>query len=207
MENDDLIIWFKRWRRPLRQWLSHRSSIPAVDLDDMAQEVFMRVLRYSDDEVVKNPQGYLFRIAANVANEWAERSRNRQPHDDSWLDELIEPGEGQPETQFEKESFERSLQRMIDGLPNRMGIILIEHIWEGKPYKQIAEELGVTYRIVLRDLTHAYATMRAQLGEEYREMVRTRRLDKEQLRWLKTKSRIGKGTEPALPVGVDCKKP
>ena len=67
--------------------------MPPGDIDDLAQEVFLRLLRYSDDIAVDNPQGYLFRIAANVANEWRERSRVRKPHDDSWLEELqIESG-------------------------------------------------------------------------------------------------------------------
>ena len=63
-------------------------------MDDLAQEVFLRLLRYSDEVAVENPQGYLFRIAANVANEWRDRSRVRQPHDRSWLDELhIDPSD------------------------------------------------------------------------------------------------------------------
>jgi hypothetical protein len=40
--NTRLITWFKRWRKPIRQWLSHRSSVPTADLDDLAQEVFLR---------------------------------------------------------------------------------------------------------------------------------------------------------------------
>src|SRR5688572_6915454 len=61
---------FRRWRKPLRQWLSHRSGIKSADLDDLVQEVFLRLLRYSTAEVIGNPQGYLFRIAHNVATEW-----------------------------------------------------------------------------------------------------------------------------------------
>ena len=80
-----LIEWFGKWRKPIRNWLRNRASVPPGDIDDLAQEVFLRLLRYSDDITVDNPQGYLFRIAANVANEWRERSRVRKPHDDSWL--------------------------------------------------------------------------------------------------------------------------
>src|SRR4029450_9475900 len=67
-----LVAWFKRWRTPIRQWLSHRSSVPTADLDDLAQEVFLRLLRYSDDVAIDNPQGYLFRLGANGAHELHE---------------------------------------------------------------------------------------------------------------------------------------
>ena len=44
------------WRPSMRRWLSSRSTIQAADLDDVAQEVFLRLLRYSDDTVVDYPQ-------------------------------------------------------------------------------------------------------------------------------------------------------
>ncbi len=55
--------WFKDWRKPVRQWLSRRAAVPAAELDDLAQEVFLRLLRYSEKTAVENPLGYLLRIA------------------------------------------------------------------------------------------------------------------------------------------------
>jgi DNA-directed RNA polymerase specialized sigma24 family protein len=92
-----LISWFQRWRRPIRYWLSSRSSVPAAEIDDLAQEVFLRLLRYSDDIAIDNPQSYLFRIASNVANEWRERAVRRQPHDNSWLEDLQRRPGAEPE--------------------------------------------------------------------------------------------------------------
>src|SRR5690606_31586487 len=74
--NRRLISWFERWRMPMRTWLASHSSVPAADLDDLAQEAFLRFMRYSSDALIEHPQTYLFRIAANVANEWRERARN-----------------------------------------------------------------------------------------------------------------------------------
>lgn len=92
-----LISWFQRWRRPIRYWLSSRSSVPSAEIDDLAQEVFLRLLRYSDDIAIDNPQSYLFRIASNVANEWRERAQRRQPHDNTWLDDLQSAPGAEPE--------------------------------------------------------------------------------------------------------------
>ncbi|MDY6946009.1 MAG: RNA polymerase sigma factor [Pseudomonadota bacterium] len=161
-----LIEWFGKWRKPIRSWLRNRASVPPGDIDDLAQEVFLRLLRYSDDITVDNPQGYLFRIAANVANEWRERSRVRRPHDDSWLEELqIESGE-QPENAFSRSRTNEYVQAAVDRLPPRQREVLLLHVNEGLTYKQIAQQRGLTYRIVLRDLTRAYSTLRMQLRLE-----------------------------------------
>jgi RNA polymerase sigma-70 factor (ECF subfamily) len=161
-----LIEWFGKWRKPIRSWLRNRASVPPGDIDDLAQEVFLRLLRYSDDVAVDNPQGYLFRIAANVANEWRERSRVRKPHDDSWLEELqIESGD-EPENAFAKSRANEYVQAAVDRLPPRQREVLLLHVNEGLTYKEIAQQRGLTYRIVLRDLTRAYSTLRMQLRLE-----------------------------------------
>ena len=164
--NGRVTVWFGRWRKPIRSWFSTRASVPRAEVDDLAQEVFLRLLRYSDDVAVENPQGYLFKIAANVANEWRDRSRVRQPHDRSWLDELqIDPSD-QPDNAMFQSRVSKHLQTAVDQLPQRQREVLLLHVNEGLTYKQIADRLGVTYRIVLRDLTRAYASLRMQLKGE-----------------------------------------
>jgi RNA polymerase sigma-70 factor (ECF subfamily) len=161
-----LAHWFKQWRKPIRHWLSSRASVPAADLDDLAQEVFLRLLRYSDDVAVENPLGYLLRIAANVANEWRDRARVSQPHDQSWLDDLlIEPDE-EPENSLAQARTNECLQAAVDKLPRRQREALLLRLNEGLTYKQIADRLGLTQRAVLRDLTRAYAQLRLRLKPE-----------------------------------------
>jgi RNA polymerase sigma-70 factor (ECF subfamily) len=163
--NHRVVAWFKRWRKPIRQWLSHRSSVPTADLDDLAQEVFLRLLRYSDDVAIENPQGYLFRIAANVANEWQERARHRRPHDDSWLEDLQVEFDDEPENTIAREVAREYMQEAVNKLPRRQREVLLLHVSEGLTYKQIAERQGLTYRVILRDLTRAYSQLRKQLRQ------------------------------------------
>jgi RNA polymerase sigma-70 factor (ECF subfamily) len=164
--NRRLVTWFKRWRKPIRQWLSHRSSVPSADLDDLAQEVFLRLLRYSDEVAIENPQGYLFRIAANVANEWQERARHRKPHDDSWLEDLQVEFNDEPENAIAREMANKHMQAAVHRLPRRQREVLLLHVNEGLTYKQIAERQGLTYRVILRDLTRAYSQLRSQLRQD-----------------------------------------
>lgn len=161
--NSRLAAWFSQWRTPIRRWLASRSSVPTAELDDLAQEVFLRLLRYSDDVAIENPQSYLFRIATNVANEWRDRARIRRPHEESWLDDLqIEPGD-EPENKVARTLVHEHVRAAVRRLPQRQREVLLLHVNEGLTYMQIAQKKELTYRIVLRDLTRAYSQLRQEL--------------------------------------------
>jgi RNA polymerase sigma-70 factor (ECF subfamily) len=147
----------------MRRWVSSRSSIQAADLDDVAQEVFLRLLRYGDDAVVEHPQSYLFRIATNVVNEWRERSRNCLPHDDTWLADLQIDPDNEPENSVEHTLVNEQVRSAVGRLPPRQREVLLLHIKDDLTYKQIAAKLKLTPRVVRRDIARAYAQLRSDL--------------------------------------------
>lgn len=161
---DRLTDWFRQWRIPLRRFLSLRRSSSSADIDDIAQEVFLRMLRYDRSELVANPQAYLFKIAANVSAEWSTRASRRLPHSEEWLDALAD--EDGPESEVEREALEQDLERAIESLPPRAREILRLHYGEGLTHEVIAKRVGVTRRIVKRDLIGAYADLRDSLASD-----------------------------------------
>ncbi len=166
VRDNRLAAWFEQWRKPVSHWLLRRSAVPASDIDDLAQEVFLRLLRYSENVAVANPQGYLFRIAANVANEWQERVRNRQPHEQSWLSELqVETGE-EPENVVGQTMVQERVQAVVQKLPARQREVLLLHVDDGLTCAQIARHMGLTHRAVQRDLVRAYSRLRLRLNLE-----------------------------------------
>lgn len=58
------------------------------------------------------------------------------------------------------------IREEVHKLPPRQRTVLIDHVERGLTYKEIARERGMTERIVLRDLSRAYATMRINLMEK-----------------------------------------
>jgi len=161
-----LIKWFIDWRKPIQSWLRRKRSIPAGYIDDLSQEVFLRLLRYDSKEIVENPSSYLFTIASNVAAEWRQRCAQRKPHDDSWLETLLCDETQQPDSLLEDVQFKLYLQSIIDTkLSPRCRAILLMHV-NGKTYNQIGAELNVSYRLVLREIVKAYATLRRELTDD-----------------------------------------
>lgn len=161
--------WFRQWRIPLRNFLSRRGAIPSSDLDDVAQEVFLRLLRYDRAELVEQPQAYLFKMASNVAAEWVMRARHRYPHDPSWLSEL--PAAGSPHDDFAREAAQAEIERAINTLSPRQRSVLKLQFSEGLAQTEIAARLGSTQRIVKRDLAKSYEKLRTTLSPELLGMV------------------------------------
>jgi RNA polymerase sigma-70 factor (ECF subfamily) len=160
--NKPLAEWFRQWSSPLRQFLSRGNAVPKADLEDVAQEVFLRLLRSDRTELINHPQAYLFQMARHVAVEWAMRARNRMPHDATWLEEL--PDEDEPETLVARESERHFVAKALGALPARQREILRLHYGDGLSHAQIAERLSVSERVVKRDIIKAYAALRLDLG-------------------------------------------
>ncbi|MFC4311699.1 RNA polymerase sigma factor [Steroidobacter flavus] len=161
-----LIEWFRYWCHPIRSWIGTNQRVPSGEVDDLTQEVFLRLLRYCDEALVEDPQGYLFRVATNVVNNWRQGCRVRLSHDEAWLEELqIEDAE-EPENAVARTRMNQYLRAVIGRLPRRQREILLLHVDEEMTYKQIAQSQGLTYRTVLRDLTRAYSSLRQQCIKE-----------------------------------------
>lgn len=156
--------WFRQWQHPLRRFLAARRSIPPTDVDDIAQEVFLRIMRYDKVELIDQPQAYLFKIAANVAAEWSIRSRNRIPHESKWLDELVS-GE-LPETLMLRSQSQREVERALMRLKPRERQVLKLHFSEDMTYAAIAARTGETQRTVRRIFIHGYRRLREELDRE-----------------------------------------
>lgn len=163
---DRLALWFRTWTPNVRRWLSRRGSVPASELDDLAQEVFVRLLRYAEETVVENPLGYILTIASNVASEWKQLSRVSQPHRSTWLDELIIGDHEEPEKYLSRKTAGARIQSAIDSLPSNCRDALLLRINEGMKYKEIARVLQRSERMVRRDLSYAYGELRVMLDIE-----------------------------------------
>src|SRR5882757_4637917 len=73
MANGPLLVgWRKRWNRSLLRFLGRRVET-GVDVEDLAQETYLRLLRARDLSDVRNPQAYLLRVASHVVSEWRDR--------------------------------------------------------------------------------------------------------------------------------------
>lgn len=155
--------WFRQWRLPLRRFLSGRAGVPAADVDDIAQEVFLRLMRYEQGELVAHPKAYLFRVAANVAVEWSIRASRRR-HDEKWLSNLTSGEE--PEATLQRTQARAEIKRAVNTLPPEQREVLKLYFHEELGHEAIAQRTGESLRRVRRHVSRAYEQLRQELDPE-----------------------------------------
>lgn len=156
--------WFRQWRSPLRRFLAGRLRVPSADVDDLAQEVFLRLMRYDTAELIDHPQAYLYKVASNVAAEWTIRARNQRPHDSKWLAELVDPS--QPEAPVLEATVRAEVRQGLRTLTPQQRNLLDLYFTNGLSHAQIAAERGESLRSIRRQFAKSYEKLRRELDPE-----------------------------------------
>jgi DNA-directed RNA polymerase specialized sigma24 family protein len=143
--------WMEIWRNSMRRWRLGHASSRSADVEEIAQEVYLRVLQCSDDVLVDAPQDHLFRIATNITNEWQEQD-GAPPLDDDG-------------SHFIEGALVNEHARLaVNKLPSQQREALLMHVNEKLTYRQIAIRMKLPPRVVRRDIARAYSILRDELS-------------------------------------------
>jgi RNA polymerase sigma factor (sigma-70 family) len=157
MHNRSLLLeWRQRWNRSLFQFLRRRVR-SSVDVQDLAQETYLRLLR-ADLNEVRNPLAYLLQVASHVALEWCDR----QPPSDSMvvLDEDMLVDGRLPELELDARLSVRRLDETLASISPMMRAVVLLRLRDERSYEEIAAELRITDRQVRRYLERGYERLR-----------------------------------------------
>ena len=151
-----LLEWRQRWNRSLFQFLRRRVR-SSVDVQDLAQETYLRLLRVDLNEV-RNPLAYLLQVASHVALEW----NDRQPRGDSMvvLDEDMLVDRQLPELELDARLLQQRLEKTLASISPMMRAVVLLRLRDERSYEEIAAELRITDRQVRRYLERGYERMR-----------------------------------------------
>lgn len=155
--------WAEEWHGDLVKFLSHRMSSPA-DAQDLAQEVYLRLLRVDRHDLVRRPRSYLLRIAANVLYEWRLKAHYDQHVSIDVLDEMHSAENPERDTlaALRRERLSEELNRLP--MPARIALVL--QVRDGLTYEEIAVKMSVTPRMVKRYLLSAFARLRERVRQD-----------------------------------------
>jgi RNA polymerase sigma factor (sigma-70 family) len=161
MSNHSIVIgWRQRWNRSLLQFLGRRVR-RAFDIEDLAHETYLRLLRAKDLREVHNPRAYLLTVAAHVLAEW----RAREPPARQWvaIDETLLVDDRRPELALDAHLSQAQLDRVLAALAPQTRTVVLLKCRDDRSCKEIAAELALTDRQVRRHLTRGYETLRRAL--------------------------------------------
>ncbi len=140
----------------LRRFLSLRLR-NVHDVPDLAQEVFLRLLRVDRHETIRNPEAYLFTVASHVIHQHTLR-RSSEPISveiTEALAELQAPDNDDPTWRAESAQRIEAFEETIGQLPPRVAAALVLQRIGGYTVQEIADRLGVSRETAKKYLTRA----------------------------------------------------
>jgi RNA polymerase sigma-70 factor (ECF subfamily) len=135
------------------------------DVDDLAQEVCLRVLRIEESKLVHKPLAYLYGIAAHVLADY----RTEQEHDHK---HIIFDANGQDaaatepaarhltDNLIERLNLQQQIERALSRLPSMHAAVLVAHKRDGLSYGEVAEKFRLSIHTVEKYVTQAKAQLR-----------------------------------------------
>jgi RNA polymerase sigma factor (sigma-70 family) len=134
-----------------------RRGAGADDALDIAQETYVRFLRYEGATTIEFPAAMLFRIAGNVAadharaaSSWRQRSLDADAHDFDLPSE-----QPSAERELAAEQILEAVRCVIAALsPQCRKVFLLSRV-EGLTYAEIALRCGVSVKTVEKHVSHA----------------------------------------------------
>lgn len=135
------------------------------DAEELAQEVYLRLLRVADADALRNPEAYLYAIAANLLKEHAVQQsigRNGVSLEDAGFPELSEVV-SYPDLVDKAQRTER-LREVLQQLPAKCQAAVVMRHWHGLSYEEIAQKLDISVNMVKKYLVHALAHCRRRMS-------------------------------------------
>lgn len=139
---------------------------PRSEAADLAQEVYLRMLRVSEPEAIRNPEGYLFTVANNLAKEHAVLERRRASAVD--IDEAGADASLQTLPMYEKDldGMQRRsrLHTVLAQLSPKCRAAVVLQYSQDLTYQEIAARLNVSPNMVKKYLAQALMHCRRRMG-------------------------------------------
>src|SRR5581483_494143 len=164
----------QKYRRPMVSFMYRAARNPAA-AEDLAQEVFLRVYRSrANYEPSAKFSTWLYRIATNLAVNYARDTRHERPENVVNIDEQDSKtglGVDIPDSSLTAEQailrHERmaAIRQRVQALPERQRMAVLMHKYQQMDYRQIAQVLKLSESATKSLLFRAYETLRVQLKE------------------------------------------
>ena len=136
------------------------------DAAELAQEVYVRMLRVPDMSAIRNPEAYLYTVASNLAKEHARQ----EPRDGGVLDvddPLVQEQLAELPAfagQLDSEQRIRRLREVLRQLPAKCQAAVVLQYWHALSYEEIAQRLGVSTHMVKKYLSQALVHCRRRMA-------------------------------------------
>jgi RNA polymerase sigma factor (sigma-70 family) len=171
----------ERERSRLRSFIRRR--VPdARDAEDILQDVFYELVEANRLLMpIEHVTGWLFRVARNRITDLFRKKKTESLSDAAPVDEdgerrqmedlLPSPGDG-PEALYARQVLLEAIELALDELPEEQREVFVAHELEGRSFKEMAEETGVSINTLLSRKRYAVLHLRERLRNVHEEFTR-----------------------------------
>ena len=174
----DVVI---REQSRLRNFILRRVPDPR-DAEDILQDVFCELVEANRLLMpIDHVTGWLFRVARNRIIDFFRKKKPESFSDKAIVDDedellrledLLPSPDGGPEALYARNALLDELELAIDELPADQRDAFVAHELEGRSFKQMAAESGVSVNTLLSRKRYAVLNLRERLQKIYTEFTK-----------------------------------
>ena len=165
----------------LRNFIRRRVPNPA-DAEDIVQEVFYELVEANRLLMpIEHVTGWLFRVARNRIIDLF-RKRKPEPFSDAAIrdeedellriEDLLPSPDAGPEAQYARNVLLDELEFALSELPDEQREVFVAHELEGRSFKELSAETGVSINTLLSRKRYAVLQLREHLRKVYDEFTK-----------------------------------
>jgi RNA polymerase sigma factor (sigma-70 family) len=163
----------------LRNFIRRRVADP-LDAEDILQDVFYELVEANRLLMpIEHVTGWLFRVARNRIIDlfrkkkpvsFSDAGRTDEEGERLELEDLLPSADGGPEAAYARGVLLDELELALDELPREQREVFIAHELEGRSFKEMAAETGVSVNTLLSRKRYAVLHLRERLQDAYDEL-------------------------------------
>jgi RNA polymerase sigma factor (sigma-70 family) len=171
----------KAERARLRGFIRKRVA-DREDAEDILQEVFYELIEaYRLMKPIEQVSAWLFRVARNRITDLFRKRRpeavgaaisSAEAEDGLQLEDLLPSPDAGPEALYARGVVLEALDEALEELPREQRDVFVAHELEGRSFKELAEETGLSVNTLLSRKRYAVLHLRQRLKTIYNEYGR-----------------------------------
>jgi RNA polymerase sigma factor (sigma-70 family) len=168
-------------RSRLRNFIRRRVPNPS-DAEDIVQEVFYELLEANHLLMpIEHLTGWLFRVARNRIIDLLRKKKPEAFSDAAvegeggemlHIEDLLPSPDAGPEALYLRNVLHAELELALDELPQEQRDVFVAHELEGRSFKEMAADTGVSVNTLLSRKRYAVLHLREQLQSVYDEFTK-----------------------------------
>jgi RNA polymerase sigma factor (sigma-70 family) len=165
----------------LRNFIRRRVPDP-LDAEDILQEVFYELVEANRLLMpIEHVTGWLFRVARNRITDLFRKKKPESfsdaavaAEDDELLrlEDLLPSPDAGPDALYARNVLLEELELAVDELPEKERDVFVAHELEGRSFKEMAAETGVSVNTLLSRKRHAVLHLRDRLRSVFDEFTK-----------------------------------